>query len=199
MKFIYPILTVTLLCHSLSFASEVKLTTSELINAIQSGGHILYMRHGPTEHEQKDSDTKDLSNCATQRNLSVTGRTMTAKIGEQLKALNIPIGQVLSSPYCRAKETAQLTFAKFTVEAKLQFSISKNKPQSQALGQQLRHMMLSAKTQNHNAVFVGHTSNLRDGLGIWPKPEGVIVIFQRINDEITYKGMIKPNDWTITK
>ena len=40
-------------------ASEV-LTTPELIKALQSGGHIIYMRHGPTDHLQKDKDRHNL-------------------------------------------------------------------------------------------------------------------------------------------
>ena len=101
----------------------------------------------------------------------------------------------MSSPYCRAKETANIVFGKFTIEPKLQFSISKNRQESQSLGEQLKQMMHQASTEKYNAVFVGHTSNLRDGLGVWPKPEGVIAVFQKQQDKLYLRGLIKPNDW----
>ncbi len=55
--------------------------------------------------------------------------------------------------------------------------------------------MLSSDDQNSNIVFVGHTANLKDGLGIWPKPEGVAVIFKKVNNKINYLGMITPEQW----
>ena len=170
------------------------LSISELINGLQSGGYIIYMRHGMTNHEQKDN-THDFTDCTQQRNLSDSGRKQVKKIGQTIQALKIPIGDVLSSPYCRAKDTARITFGKFSIEPKLQFSISKNEEESQLLGKQLKQMMFKARTEQQNAVFVGHTSNLRDGLGVWPKPEGVIVIFKKFNDQLHFIGMIKTNDW----
>ena len=166
----------------------------ELINSLQTGGHIIYMRHGMTNHEQKDN-TQDFTDCTQQRNLSDSGREQLKIIGKAIRELKIPIGDVLSSPYCRAKHTADITFGKFTVESKLQFSISKNLEESQRLGEQLKQMMYQASTENSNAVFVGHTSNLRDGLGIWPKPEGVIVVFKKQQGKLLFLGMIKPNEW----
>jgi phosphohistidine phosphatase SixA len=174
--------------------AQSNLSVTELIKVLQSGGYVLYMRHGMTDHEQKDN-TRDFTDCTQQRNLSNSGREQIKKIGEIIQALKIPIGKVLSSPYCRAKDTAKIAFNTFTIEPKLQFSISKNKKESQLLGEQLKQMMHQARTEKQNAVFVGHTSNLRDGLGVWPKPEGVIVIFQNQQGKLHFRGMIKPNDW----
>lgn len=174
--------------------APISLSIAELIKGLQSGGYILYMRHGMTNHEQKDN-TQDFTDCTQQRNLSNSGREQIKNMGEIIRALKIPIGEVLSSPYCRAKDTANIAFGKFIIEPKLQFSISKNMQESQLLGEQLKAMMHQASTEKVNAVFVGHTSNLRDGLGIWPKPEGVIVIFQKQQGKLHFRGMIKPNDW----
>ena len=174
--------------------TKFNLSTGELINGLQTGGYIIYMRHGMTNHEQKDN-TQDFTDCTRQRNLSNSGREQLEIIANAIRELKIPIGDVLSSPYCRAKHTADITFGKFTVESKLQFSISKNLEESQRLSEQLKQMMYQASTENSNAVFVGHTSNLRDGLGIWPKPEGVIVIFKKQQGKLLFLGMIKPNEW----
>jgi len=170
-------------------------SATSLINDLQSGGHIIYMRHAPTARDQKDKLDRDFDDCTTQRNLSAEGRDTAVAIGRTLVRLAIPIGDVYSSPYCRCKDTAQLAFKRFSVEPDLQFSMSKDKQESQLLGERLKAMMLKAPVGTDNTVFVGHTSNLREGLGVWPKPEGVWNVFKNTGTEIVYKGMIKPDEW----
>jgi len=181
--------------ESATFAVKDIISTEDLISALQSGGHIVYMRHGPTDHTQKDINQDNLANCKGQRNLSTQGREVVSAIGMKIKADEIPIGLVLSSPYCRARETAELTFGRFKIEDKLRFSIHKNEVESQELGQQLYQMMKNTTPSDNNDVFVGHTSNLRDGLGIWPKPEGAIAVFKKQEKQIVFKGLIPPEQW----
>jgi phosphohistidine phosphatase SixA len=188
------LLIVTLVVFSTALRAADTAVTS-LIKDLQSGGHIIYMRHGPTTRDQKDSLEKSFDDCRTQRNLSESGRKMVSAIGQAAENLQIPIGQVFSSPYCRCKDTAQLAFKRFIVEQDLQFSMSKDKKESKALGERLKTMMLETPSNTHNTIFVGHTSNLREGLGVWPKPEGVWTVFKKVNNEILYKGMIKPDQW----
>jgi len=171
------------------------LSVADLIKTLQTGGHIIYMRHGPTERTQRDTDRKNFENCQGQRNLSEQGRKQMTQVGKSIRALNIPIGEVISSPYCRCKDSARLAFGEFKIETNLQFSISKDKEESKQLGEQLHAMMMNADPGAKNIVFVGHTANLKDGVGVWPKPEGVVAIFQRQKDKIIFKGMIKPGEW----
>lgn len=192
------ILLLIIFISNLAYAetsSSIPLSTAELIKLLQAGGNIIYMRHGPTDHNQKDQDRHKLNNCSTQRNLSPQGRKQVQNTGNTIRRLNIPIAKVSSSPYCRCKETAELAFGKFSIEPDLHFSISKNEHESDMLGKRLHEMMINADTSSGNVVFVGHTSNLRDGMGIWPKPEGVISVFKKNNNKIIYKGMITPNAW----
>ena len=177
-----------------SLPSDI-LSAPELIKALQSGGHIIYMRHSATDHTQKDMDRHNLDDCSQQRNLSSTGRNQAKKIGLAIRKLGIPVGEILSSPYCRCKDTAQLVFGRFKIDPQLGFSISKNKDESKQLGKHLYSAMLNSTTGQKNTVFVGHTSNLKDGLGTWPKPEGVFVVFQKHGSRLVYKGMIKPDEW----
>lgn len=177
-------------------SSLAQASLAELINALQAGGKIVYLRHAATDHSMKDMERQDLQDCSRQRNLSAKGRQQAEDIGKAIKALKIPVGEVTSSPYCRCKDTAQLALGKFTVNPDLQFSISKDGDESARLGEQLRIMMLTADIQDTNAFFVGHTSNLRDGIGVWPKPEGVAVVFERQGGKLRLMGFIKPDDWS---
>jgi phosphohistidine phosphatase SixA len=181
-----------------SFASELikeLVSESELIANIQSGGYVIYMRHGPTNHSQKDIERSNLDDCSSQRNLSDQGRIMMRQIGERLADLNIPIEQVYSSPYCRCRDTAKLVFGKYNIEENLKFSTGENKEESHVLGRWLFDSIMKTDNNQGNTVFVGHTSNLKDGLGVWPKPEGVMAIFKKRNDRLIYKGMIRPDFW----
>ena len=170
-------------------------TPAQLIKALQGGGHIIYMRHGPTVHSQKDAIVGALGSCNRQRNLSTAGRELVKDIGFKIKALNIPIGEVFSSPFCRCQDTAQLAFGVFKVIDELKFSMTKNMAESKQLGDTLHYMFEKSTITHNNQVFVGHTSNLRDGLGVWPKPEAVVVVFQKLQSKLIYKGMIKPDEW----
>lgn len=172
--------------------SSAGLSASELIEQLKSGGYIIYTRHASTELEARD---RDLSDCSKQRNLSEKGRGEAKFVGEAIQKMGIPIGAVYSSPYCRCKDTAKLIFGRYEVDSRLQFSIKKNREESEVLGRYLLERMQQVETGPSNAVFVGHTSNLRDGLGIFPKPEGVSVVFQRMGNEIKFLGMIKPEQW----
>ena len=68
------------------------------------------MRHAGTEHVAPDPQAFDLRDCSTQRGLSEEGRAEARLIGKSFVRLGIPVGQVLSSPYCRCLETGRLAF-----------------------------------------------------------------------------------------
>ena len=48
--------------------------------------------------------------CSTQRNLDDTGRAQARRIGERFRERRIPVGAVLTSQWCRTRETAALAF-----------------------------------------------------------------------------------------
>jgi phosphohistidine phosphatase SixA len=49
-----------------------------------------------------------LGDCATQRNLDERGREQARRIGDAFRANGIAVDRVLSSEWCRARETAEL-------------------------------------------------------------------------------------------
>jgi phosphohistidine phosphatase SixA len=84
-----------------------------LIAALRAGGVVAVMRHGITDRSQVD--TGDLTNRAGQRNLSAEGRAQSLRTGRAVAALGIPLGQVLTSPVFRARDTAELAFGALAV------------------------------------------------------------------------------------
>ena len=57
-----------------------------------------------------DPTNFQLNNCATQRNLDETGRQQARALGQQFRQRSIPVTRVLTSQWCRTRETAQLAF-----------------------------------------------------------------------------------------
>src|SRR5690349_3406880 len=82
----------------------------EWIAALKGGGYVIVMRHGATYQDQADTDPLNLANVDKQRQLNDAGRAQARAIGAAVKKLGIPIGQVVSSQYFRAIETARLAF-----------------------------------------------------------------------------------------
>ncbi len=83
-----------------------------LLTALRGGGYILYFRHTSTDFGQNDERMTGYEDCARQRNLTDAGRAEARAIGSALRELDIPIGDVLASPFCRTMETARLMFGR---------------------------------------------------------------------------------------
>jgi phosphohistidine phosphatase SixA len=89
----------------------------ELRAALRQGGLIIYFRHTSTDFGQNDEQMTGYEDCSHQRNLTDKGRAEARAIGAAVKRLGIPVGEVLASPFCRTRETAQLIFGRATVSA----------------------------------------------------------------------------------
>ncbi|AOT73253.1 histidine phosphatase family protein [Geosporobacter ferrireducens] len=89
---------------------------SSLLDLLRGGGYILYVRHGEAT-VGVDQPYLNFQYCFTQRNLSELGRRQAIYYGEILRNLRIPIGYpILTSPFCRTIETAQLAFGRENVQ-----------------------------------------------------------------------------------
>lgn len=96
------LLTAPLLTAPLVHAGPVE-------DAIRAGGVALLMRHA-TAPGGGDPEQFQLDDCSTQRNLSDAGRNEARRIGLHLKTLGLKPGEVLTSQWCRCRETAELAF-----------------------------------------------------------------------------------------
>ena len=88
------------------------LPAAELLQDLRKGGYILYFRHTATDFSKNDDAMTSYEDCASQRNLTEPGRAQARMIGEKIRALAIPVGKVLASPYCRTVETGMLIFGR---------------------------------------------------------------------------------------
>lgn len=176
--------------------SSPLLTPAELVQQLQAGGLVIYLRHAITDRSQTDRDRTDLSRCGEQRNLSAEGRDQARALGAAIRALEIPVGRVLSSPYCRCKDTARLAFGELEVEPDLRFGMGTDREQTERLAGALRALLSRSPESGTNTVLVSHTANLKEAAGIWPKPEGASYVFRPLSDgRFRYLGTVGPEDW----
>jgi broad specificity phosphatase PhoE len=76
---------------------------------LRRGGYVVALRHAATDRTATDM-TGDLRDCSRQRNLNAEGRRQARVIGRAFRRLEIPVGRVLASPFCRTRDTARLAF-----------------------------------------------------------------------------------------
>ena len=192
-------LIVASLCLTSAASAEI-LDAQTLVEKLRQGGYVLYLRHTATDRTQTDKETKKLDDCRLQRNLSAAGRTQAKVIGQAIIRLQIPIGSVTSSPYCRCMDTAKLAFGRAKNSDELRFTITENAEQTLALSSALKKRLAHVPPAGVNNVIVSHTGNLKEAANIWPKPEGVLHVFHPLgNENFEHLGHIGPDQWVELK
>lgn len=89
-------------------APATALQGPQLVAALRRGGYVVYFRHTATDYSRDDTGMRDLGDCDNQRLLSAQGRRDATDIGLRIRALGLPVGEVLASPFCRTMEHARL-------------------------------------------------------------------------------------------
>ena len=81
---------------------------------LKEPGTAVFMRHSdaPGSGGYGDPPGFKLEDCATQRNLSDEGRAHARRTGAAFRSRNVTFDRMLTSPWCRCKETASLAMGK---------------------------------------------------------------------------------------
>ena len=108
-----------------------------VVSLLKEEGKIIFIRHSIAPGGG-DPENFSLNDCTTQRNLSKKGIEQSKQIGEFFKKNKVIISKVLSSQWCRCKDTAFHAFGKyeefFALNSTFQMKFSGNsKKQAEAL------------------------------------------------------------------
>ncbi len=107
MKYFKIILVIFLfLLNKISFANE------NIVEILKKENNIIFIRHAIAPGNG-DPPNFDILDCSTQRNLSKNGELQALKIGNFFKNNDIKITEVLSSEWCRCKDTAKIAFGNY--------------------------------------------------------------------------------------
>ena len=90
-------------------------TELQVLENIKKGGNLIFIRHAYAPGGG-DPDNFDINDCSTQRNLSDIGKEQAKNIGNFFRDNQVPIDKVISSEWCRCKETAKIAFDKYEVK-----------------------------------------------------------------------------------
>jgi|TARA_Y100000389_G_scaffold50828_1_gene46532 phosphohistidine phosphatase SixA len=159
----------------ITLPSTIKADLNEnLVRQLKEGGKVIFIRHAYAPGGG-DPENFDINYCNTQRNLSDSGIVQAKEIGNYFKNKNIPIHKVISSEWCRCKETAFLAFKNFETKYFLnsffspKFSKNKNQ-QMKALKKYIKEWQ-----NEKNLILVTHYVVISEALG-YTSSSGEIVI-----------------------
>jgi len=165
---------------------------------LREGGYVLYLRHTSTDFSQNDARMTSYEDCASQRNLTDKGRSEARALGENIKRLGIPIGQVLASPFCRTRETAQLAFGKSEVMNEVRGGPSQ--PADPGRYDGLRKLLATKPSPGSNNVISSHGNPFHAVAGPPYLAEGELAVIQPQGDSrFTVVGRIRLEDWQALK
>jgi hypothetical protein len=103
---------------ALSAAPRVTAQPDTVAALLRAGGALIAFRHALAPGTFDPPEFR-LGDCSTQRNLDAVGREQARRIGQWFAARALVPRQVLSSPWCRCIDTAQLAFGGARVEPAL--------------------------------------------------------------------------------
>jgi phosphohistidine phosphatase SixA len=179
-------------CSGLSAPEpEAPLSGDRLVEALREGGLVLYLRHTATEDDAPDGLPTDP--CEQQRALTTAGRAEARAIGAAWDALQVPVGRVVASPFCRTVETAELAFGETETDEAL-LPIERGSGAEEA-GTAVRELLGAAPEDGTNTVLVGHVSNLRPATGATPQEGGTVVFRPHGRGAFRIVAEIAPGGW----
>ncbi len=107
------ILRCGLLTAILVFATWAQAHTDPAtLQALREGGVAVLLRHAQTTPGVGDPPGFVLAQCGTQRNLSAEGQAQARRFGQWMVQQQLRVSAVRNSRWCRARETAELAFAR---------------------------------------------------------------------------------------
>ncbi len=170
---------------------------SEIVQNLQKGGYVVYFRHAQTETDYADQINATLGDCSTQRTLSEDGWKQAQEIGEAFKDLNIPVGKVYSSEYCRAWQTADLAFGKYETTSDLNFFPAEEYTDEQmaTMNEAVKPYLIQIPSTGENTVIVGHDDVFEAATGIYPEPQGVAYILKPNGENFEIIQRVASNEW----
>jgi broad specificity phosphatase PhoE len=194
------IVLLAMLVTPWSSYAQAEPVQAEWVGALRNGGHVIVLRHGATHADQADTDPLHPENVAQQRQLNDKGRDLARSVGDAMRRLKIPVGEVHTSVLNRAIENGKLLgFGEvrpsldFT-EGGLVVSPIENERRAQAL----RKRAATVPPTGTNVIIVTHKPNILDAFGKdwFEVKEGEASVFKP--DGAGYKPLVRvqADEWS---
>ncbi|MDA7638628.1 histidine phosphatase family protein [Candidatus Pelagibacter sp.] len=165
----------------LSFNISLKANSNDKAQILlKEGGKLIFIRHAIAPGGGDPVDF-DILRCETQRNLSKEGIVQSKNIGKFFSENNIQIDKVLSSEWCRCKQTAKYAFNKYETRSFLnsffsaKFASNKNK--------QIYNLKeyINEWSGDNNLVLVTHYVTIQEVLNVTSSSGELIITDRNFN------------------
>ena len=139
-------------------------------------GAIVLFRHATAPGVGDPANFK-LNDCSTQRNLDDRGRAEARKLGEQFRSRKVKVDAVLTSQWCRTRDTAKLAFGEGVVKDEPAFNSSFRTSAEIGDAQTAQARAILSRWRGPGTlVVVTHQVNITALTGVNPaSAEGVVV------------------------
>jgi phosphohistidine phosphatase SixA len=175
-------------------------TSSDVVSALRTGDNIIVLRHGATFADQADTNPLDPKDTAHQRQLNDAGKAAAKAMGDALRAMKVPVGQVTTSRFQRAVDTGTLLgFGAVTSTADISeggLVVSPNENNRRAAA--LKKLAATPPAAGTNVILVTHKPNILDAFGKdwFDVREGEASIFKPDGKGgFTLVGRVQAADW----
>jgi len=162
------------------FFTEKTFSANQVIERLKEGGKIIMIRHSyaPGKGDPKNFSIND---CSTQRNLDKKGIIQSKLISKFFKVNQIPVDKVLSSEWCRCRDTANIAFNHYETQTFLnsfydtRFAKYKDK--------QIKELKkyINKWNSKKNLILVTHYVVILDILNYQSSPGEIIVFDKNFN------------------
>jgi phosphohistidine phosphatase SixA len=141
---------------------------------LRQPGHVVFMRHAEAPGFA-DPAGYNLEDCATQRNLVDSGREHARRTGEAFRRNGVTFQRVLTSPWCRCKETALLAMGR---AAEVFAPLSNLVGRQQHTAEQVAALKatLAALAADTSVLFVTHGIVINALTGISPASGEMVIV-----------------------
>ncbi|PZN99826.1 MAG: histidine phosphatase family protein [Hyphomicrobiales bacterium] len=141
-------------------------------------GHVALMRHADAPGTGDPASFR-LDDCKTQRNLGERGRIQARRLGEEFRQRAVAVVLVLTSQWCRARETAELmALAPVADEPAALNSFFGRPGEREAATAALQRRLAAVPAGAATVVMVTHQVNITALTGIFPA-SGEMVVLKR--------------------
>ena len=176
MKF-YKFLLIIFISLTTSIKADLN---KNLINQLEDGEKLIFIRHAYAPGSG-DPNNFNLNDCSTQRNLNDDGKKQAQNIGEFFKENKIEKNIVLSSEWCRCKETAKIAFTNFSTNSFLNSFYSPQFEKNKDRQIKLLNEYVKKFKSNKNLIFVTHYVLISEILNYGPSSGEIVVSDKNFN------------------
>lgn len=156
----------------------VETDRERLWSMLATPGHVVLMRHAEAPGTGDPASFR-LDDCASQRNLGEGGRLQARRIGEEFRRRAVPVALVLTSQWCRARETAALMALGSVEDEPAALNSFFGRPgEQEAATTALRRRLSALPSGAPTVVMITHQVNITALTGVFPA-SGEMVVLKR--------------------